>query len=108
MPPTSPEPTSGHLDATELLLDFPQAAAIVVEGVNSFKALPKPTKAVDYADAMGFLPGSVVHGACAAFDTLKGGHVTVDEISTLLGVAPDKLLGHSLELAKTIAAQAAS
>lgn len=104
----SSNPPKGKLDVTELLLDFPQAAAIIVEGVNDFKNLPKPTKAVDYANAVGFLPGSIVYGGCAAFDSIKQGHVTVDEVSTLLGVDPNKLLGHSLALAKIIQEQAAS
>ncbi len=95
----------GKLTPMEILSDFPAAGALAMAIVAKFQNLPKPTKAVDYVTALGFAQGSVAYSLAMAFDRVKGGHVTIDEVEALIGVDANGVLGQAFALAKTVVAQ---
>lgn len=86
------------VDVVELVItEGPEVVGLVVQAEKSFS--PKPTTAVGWLTAFGFLPTSIMMGAATVFDTIRaqqgsGQAVTRDEVMTLLGVDPNGVLGH--------------
>lgn len=92
------------LTGFEILSDVPELMSLGTSAQSTFAALSPTAGIAEKVAALGFGPGLVME-ACNAYETLKGGPITLDEILKILGASPSGLISQAVALGTKLAAQ---